>query len=335
MDNIDYCCCLSEVNSDVEYSGLVCDVIKDENGVRYEYNQKDTFHNSCLEVTSHNINVIQNLKKEDYPCLYKYINRLRSDIYSKLLYAKEKSIVCLRKDIICPMFFCSLRYFNYLRTRKEGEKYDAEKAHKGNQQQYVNRYALLGLIEKMPSEMIPSKMLENSNIAKEKFSAKEGLDANRIQYYYLNRYTELLLYRAEKKARVLKKYNVYTKGITRSLVHDLFGEKEAVRVFPLCYEGKRCGRPAVDDLSFKEVLANVVVSSVRKDGYALPARIVKVMQKEYDWTTVTERRVASALPVILKDLGMALIFSNKYYIQKYKINSSGFPKIIVDKENYH
>lgn len=278
-------------------------------------------------ILKQNITTIENIGdyQEQYPSLYSCIHRIQADLISKIEYAKEH--VALKSCDNQFMFICSLRKFQELATNGLCVKDDV-----GRQNERVDRYCLLGLMRKLPDKEIPCNLLENAYEQREAIqntcSPNGKVNTPRTQFYSIPEYTPELFKEADAIAKKLKEAGARMNSISYDLIRDVFGEDKAREVYPqinrkeMSSGGKK--------ISGK--VESILLRDLEQKGYSQVCHIVAEMQKEYDWKTVTDRRVKKYVPGLLRKHNLMEITANGQLKEKYTINSAGFPKIIIHQQ---
>jgi len=264
-----------------------------------------------------NIAIMEDMEhlKELYPYLYQTLFRVKADLISKLRIAQE-SLVCdeniVQEKIV---FFCSLREFE---RRKRG--WDERPLYADNQKRRVDRYCLLGLLAKLPDEAIPEKLLVKAQAEQ----GKRNLDY-RVQFYTIPTYTPEVLAEANEIARIIKEKGLRLNGIGRTSIVECFGEDTARRVYPQVHKTTE----ELQDSQFAHRLEEVLIKSIEDNGFTTTKGLYGEMHKHYSWKCVTQERISSHLPGLLNQHGLKEIQTNQELKAIYRIDSNGYPRIIV------
>jgi hypothetical protein len=183
------------------------------------------------QILEGNILILQqdeNLKKV-YPHIHQLIRRILGDLIGKLRLAQQYVVSERSQHDGHVLFFASLRHFHRVASRR------AEQPRYFNRQnEKVDRYCLLGLMNKLSDDQVPRKLLEEAR--KHQVNGKR---AQRIQFYTIPAYTPEVLKLADDRARVLIQAGASVRGISFEMIRDLFGGDMAVQVYP---QGKPASR---------------------------------------------------------------------------------------------
>jgi hypothetical protein len=266
------------------------------------------------EIIAENIRKINNIEnnKNKYQYLYNCIRRIKCDLVSKLEFAKE--LITLQSVSGKALFFCSLREFE--RISKKSLYRDS---HNG-QNLKVDRYCLLGLLEKVDKEELPKELWKNT-LETKKYE-------NHIQFYSVPEYTEELLNSANETARTFKECGIRMNAISKDTVLQMFGEEKAHEIYPQTIASEF----SEGSKKFMNAVEAVLLLDLRTSGYSKVNDIVEEMQRKYSWKTVTDRRVKKYIPALLVKHSLVEKVVNKEMKGKLGICGSGYPKVIVRKE---
>jgi hypothetical protein len=66
-------------------------------------------------------------------------------------------------------------------------------------------------------------------------------------------------------------------------------------------------------------------------GYTTVAELVEQVHQNRTWITVTDRMVKKHLPGLLQQLDLVEVITTKMLKECYRIDSSGYPKVIIPK----
>ena len=276
------------------------------------------------EIITRNISIIEEIQKNKYPDLHRCIGRIKRDLISKLEFARDK--IKLQNSEGVPLFFCSLRQFE-----KVAGKIMLSGHHNG-QNLKVDRYCLLGLMRKLQDEDIGKTLLSEAISQKESItggSTDDDVEIYRIQFYSISEYTDEVLAQANQTARMLKEHGIRMNSISWDTVYQVFGLDKVKEVYP------QVNKEDISDSGreFMDKVEAVLVGHVETKGYSKVSNIVGEMQQEYDWKTVTDRRVKKYIPGLLMKHNLKEVVVNKELKSKYNIQGKGYPKIIVRKED--
>ena len=254
--------------------------------------------------------------KEIYPDLYRCINRIKNDLLSKILFAKDH--IQLRTSSGKSLFYCSLREFE--RVYKQNPYLEDQ----NRQNERVDRYCLLGLMEKIDESEIPYGIYRNMQEVKGKKRFKY-----RVQCYHIPEYTPELLQKADEIARIAKEKGIKLNSITKNSVRDVFGGNIARRLYPQSEDIK----PSESGMKFLTSVEKVLLEEISMKGYTTTSIVKDRLQGSATWKSVHDRRVKEHLPGLLEKHKLVEITVNKLLKEKYKIDSKGYPKIIILEQN--
>ena len=278
------------------------------------------------EIINKNISIIEKIHKNTYPDLHRCIGRIKRDLISKLEFAGDK--IKLQNSEGVPLFFCSLRQFE-----KVAGKILLSGHHNG-QNLKVDRYCLLGLMKKLQDEEIGKTLLSEAISQKQSLEGGSTEDEKcvvtyRIQFYSIPAYTDEVLAQANQTARILKEHGIRMNSISWDTVYQVFGLEKVKEVYP------QVDKEDISDSGreFMDKVEAVLVGHVEAKGYSKVSNIVAGMQEEYDWKTVTDRRVKKYIPGLLMKHNLKEVVVNKELKGKYSIQRKGYPKIIVRKDS--
>lgn len=261
-----------------------------------------------------NLEVLKNIDvwHEQYPHLYCWISRVIWDLRSKLTYAQ--SHIKLRTSQGKGIFFCSLTHFEKIYRRLERVK------SQNNQNQRVDRYCLLGLLEKVHESEIPYGLYRQTQKIK-----GDRRHLYRMQYYHIPMYTPELLLKAEQIARTGKARGVRLNAITKNSIRDIYGEEVAKLIYP-----------QTEDITLSKSatclwhsMEQVIHEQIAQKGYTCTTDIIAHLSGIATWQSIHERRVKALLPGIMEKLSLEEKYTTKDMKEKFRLNTKGYPKIIV------
>ena len=263
-----------------------------------------------------NIALLQDLGecRDKYPYLYKWVSKINNDLLTKLEFAKNN--IKYRTIKGKGIFYCSLTEFERLRRNNSFTG-------KHRQNERVDRYCLLGLIEKLSEEDIPSGLFGKMN----KFR-KQNKYRYMIQCYHIPEYTPELLKHANEIARIGSESGIRLNAISKNSIRDIYGHEVAERVYP-----------QVEDIemsdSSKDLLESmklVIQDELNTKCYTRISDIIELLTGSETWKSVHDRRVKSLLPGLMETMHLQEIQTNNEIKEKFNIASKGYPKIIVSVE---
>jgi hypothetical protein len=255
--------------------------------------------------------------KEQFPDLHRCINRIHADLITKQEIAKDN--IQLRSSKGMSLFFCSLTEFE---RRSKHNPYITDQ---GRQNERVDRYCLLGLMEKIHKNEIPYGLYR---IMQEVKGKKRFL--YRIQCYHIPEYTPELLKKADEIARIAKEKGIKLNSITKNSVRDIFGEEMAKKVYPQAEDVA----PTDKGAQFVTDVETVMTEEIASKGYTTTSIVKDRLAGTNTWKTVHDRRVKEYLPGLLDKHGLIEMTANKKLKQKFRIESKGYPKVILPIKDY-
>ena len=268
------------------------------------------------EMLQGNIAVLENTEViQSYPSLCRLIRRIRSDLISKLRLARGYIVSERHQYQDRVMFFASLRHFHRVsRGRHDSPRYC------NRQNEKVDRYCLLGLLQKLPDEHIPPELLTEAR-------RRQFLDrrAYRIQCYSFPAYTPELLKRADERACVLIQAGASVRGISRELVQGLYGDQVAREVYPQ----RQTEKLTASTKAFTAAVEKVVLEEITAKGYTTAGAVRLAMAGTSNWPSVTERRIEKCLPGLLGRYGLKKLTCTRAMKERLGIRNAGYPKVIV------
>ncbi len=292
----------------------------------YDMREDEEWIKKQRDKLSKNIDIINNIEKykEKYPYLYKTLFRIKTDLESKLKFALKN--IKLKTKYNELAFICSLRKMDEI-----SRGYSDGRINRQNQK--VDRYCLLGLMRKLPDREIPKSLLENTyevhGKIKKAIARRKSKDVNiyRTQLYTIPAYTEELLEEADYIAKSLKECSVRMNAISRDTILEIFGTEKAKEVYPQINSEKisKSGE------KLKKQIEQIILNQIEENGYTTVNKISEEPLKEIGFKSVTDRRVKKLVPGLLIKNGLKELTCNKKLKEKYKIDSRGYPKIIIKK----
>lgn len=282
----------------------------------YNLQLDDRWKEQERDKINHNIELLKQYKewKTYYPSLYKWTHRIIRDLESKLTYAAEH--ITYRTSEGKGIFYCSLSEFERF--------YDPGNisGFHNRQNERVDRYCLLGLMEKVDESKIPYGLFRKMQEVKKTRRLKY-----RIQCYHIPKYTHELVQLADEIARIGSKKGIKMNSITKNSIRDIYGEKVAQRIYP-----------QVEDVTLSESSKNllnsieqVVKEEIQEKGYTKSAEVIDRLSGIETWKSVHDRRVKSLLPGLMDKLSLVEVTANKESKKQFGIISEGYPKIIIPK----
>jgi hypothetical protein len=285
----------------------------------YNISLDDSWQNEEEIKYKNNIELINEYMdwEEKYPNLCRCIKRIYTDLLTKQEIAKGH--IKLRTSKGKDIFFCSLTEFE---RRSKNKSYLTDR---GRQNERVDRYCLLGLMEKVNSSEIPYGLYRNMQEVKGKKQYKY-----RVQCYHIPEYTPELLQKADNIARIAKERGMKLNSITKNSIRDIFGEEMAKNVYPQVEDIT----PSDSGCQLLENIEIVIDEEIRTKGYTTTSVIKNRLKKATTWKSVHDRRVKEHMPGLLEKHNLIEITANKKIKNELCIESKGYPKIVILKKDY-
>lgn len=287
----------------------------------YHVTLDERWKNDYKEILDNNIAIITHLEEhqEQYPCLYKYIHKIKGDLISKLKFAQDH--IALQSTQGEPLFICSLVEFERARTGLYIEDC-------GRQNERVDRYCLLGLMRKLPDDEITKGILANAYEQRRRIQkTRQVKNMARTQIYTIPEYTEELLAKAEITARQMKEQGIRMNSISSDVVYEIFGDNKAKEIYPQ----KNTSGLTAGGKQFQAQVESILLEEISIKGYSRIAGIVESLKQHYDWGRVTDRRVKKYIPGLLIKHGLVEVYADAGLKKSLNIEFNGFPKIIIKR----
>jgi hypothetical protein len=181
--------------------------------------------------------------------------------------------------------------------------------------QSITLFSLLNMISKVPSELIPEKLLNKTKSIAAKYGFKKLTN-----FYTFEEYGLLTLQDSEIIAKTLRDSNITLKGISREFVLRTFGTALADKVYPQYkYENNKGTSDKSNSATLKLVIK--LGDIISDKGYCLESEIRGVGQAEIQWKkSITE---------ILDSYSLKRVRLDKTLKEKYGIECNGYPFIII------
>lgn len=252
--------------------------------------------------------------KNEFPELYKLIRTRKSHIKLMLLHFSEM----VNEDMQIegkPFFFSSYSKLLEICSIKN----------KTQLAQSLALFSLLHMIEKLPEDKIPQDEYRKAKAIAAKYGLKKVTGFYAFEEYGINNF-----FGSEEKAMHLKGNNISLKGLSREWVYRTFGEDEANRVYPQYkYENSKGTSEKSDEHTCD--IVKCIMYCIEKKGYATERDVVTILSKKYNYIT-TEIQIKKSLQEILTTYSLKRVRANNEYKEKYNINGSGYPFIIIRDE---
>jgi hypothetical protein len=278
------------------------------------------------EKISKNISIIKDIDqlKSQYTDLHRVINRVASDLLSKLTFAENMvKLKTTRNENIIIASLSTFQKLSYSNSR-EGDI--------GRQNERIDRYCLLGLMRKLSNDEVNSSLLKNANEQRNKLAKTKNIrNMYRTQFYTIPEYTPELLKEADKIARTIKEKGILLNAISRDLILQIFGVETAQGIYPQVQTDAISKKGS----EFESQVKAILLELMEAHGYCSVKSIVEILQGKYNWKTVTDRRVKKYLPSLIAQLGFKEVVANKTLKEKLNITAEGFPKLIIKKPIKH
>ncbi len=205
----------------------------------------------------------------------------------------------------------------------------------GTAQNHLNRIgarikilAYHNLIRQLPDEEIPKQMREKAY----EIARKKG--HQRIEFYAIPSWVIEHLKNVEDRAISWKKNNYTSKGISYEMFLRTEGLETAQRLYPTYKYVKDKGgntitrgtTKASDDRTM--IISEIILGLIEKKGYATEKEIIICLPDTYK-KYIAEKQIKKSLAEIMDMYGLIKVTANKVLKETYRINSDGYPKIII------
>lgn len=259
------------------------------------------------EILQANIDyLLSNQMQEEYPELYKRIKN-----YIPLLVVlhniamnnvKDENII----DSEDVTFFSSLsNIMNELQSNNH------------NVTDRINLFALLELIKKLDITEIPEHLLNRA-----KHEAAKKKQNYLVNFYSIPSYSDEKLNDADDMARLFIEKNMTMKGWSRELLLRTFGKAVADKVYP---QFKNIGI-SESSYKFEKKFTELLLDIINKQGYATEKQCLDILEGYKGLNHVRMKRV---LQEVIEKHDLKRIRCNKEIKEKFKVDSEGYPFIIV------
>lgn len=248
--------------------------------------------------------------EEYYPEIYSVIKRYESLIY--LLHDIAIDNVYDEKysdDENNVVFFMSLKNIASSLNLKSHNKV-ADR---------VGLLAFLQLLNKLPEDDIPENYLEKAKEIALKYGHR-----NIVNYFSIPSYCDSTLKESLERAKMYKGNNVTMKGWSRELLQRTFGEDVANEVYPQFTHRKTSKKSDIRTFD----IHTVTMKLIEEKGYVLERDITEKLRYTYG-KTITEIQIKRSLQEMLDGYDLQRIRANKIIKEQYKVDSKGYPFIIV------
>lgn len=297
----------------------IIDIVEKQNGWDTSKSLKYLFDYFNISVTNldilediktaynKNYDIINNLSSEKYPKLtriirfaYKVLNEMfaigRENVTNKFFMVNNKSI-----------FFASNRYIG-MRLRK----------HECDVNKYINFLCVLGLIEKVPYELI------NDQIRNKAISLSKKNYSNGIGFYSIPNYLDVLD-KAEERATLMLQNGFSIKGMSKIYVQNCFGEKFANDIYTVPVKNT--------NQSIRDAIEIYIIKLVSQQGYCTKKLILThdfcVENREIK-KDIIEYELRRVLPNVLMKYCLVYRKSNKLINEALNISTMEY---VIIKES--
>lgn len=189
------------------------------------------------------------------------------------------------------------------------------------------------LMNKLDEHEIPAKMLTRSKAISADSDKKK---TKNINVYSIPSYTQNRIEEIEERGIKWKNNRYSMKGLSRDMFFRTEGKKVADELYPqykkVIADGEVKDRTTTawsDDITNNIVKA--IFEIIGKKNYATERDITYFLANKYRYIT-TEIQVKKSLKEILDTYDLQIIQTNKDLKIKYNINSKGYPRIIIKRE---
>ena len=254
----------------------------------------------------------------EYPSAQRLIGRIISDLARMYEVAKGHLISDKFVSHGRPVFFASLRW---LERKRKGK--DACQCHGGHSLR-IDRFCMLGLLRKLSDPEVPADMADRA------FDVRmDKRQRNRQRFYTIPVYTDALLAEAERRATMFYEAKASVKDISREFILSLYGKELAQEVYPTVAEQGL----NESQRRFGECVEAVLLGHIEDDGYTTKRRLLDDVLANYDWASVSARRIGRCLPRLMARHDLLAVYSTKLLKQRFGIDGYGYPRIIIPRES--
>lgn len=278
----------------------------------YNIDLKTEWQKEQQAILEENIKYLTSGKmEEDYPTLWTYIKPRLDKLILLNVYAKNNIMSEDYSINDYPIFFGSLNYFMKLFATNS----------KKTTNNTIQLFALLDLIDKVPLEDIPDKIL-----SKAKQQKKKGYNKI-VSYYQIKSYCYNQLHNAEDKAKLLKNNNFTMCGISREWVLRTFGKDIANKIYPQYKEENEKGTSKASDERTNQII-NVIMNKININGYVTEQEVIEELKNKYG-KVLTQIQLKRSLQEILNNYNLKRIRANKKLKEQYGVTTKGYPFLII------
>jgi len=278
----------------------------------YNIDLKTEWQKEQQAILEENIKYLTSGKmEEDYPTLWTYIKPRLDKLILLNVYAKNNIMSEDYSISDYPIFFGSLNYFMKLFATNS----------KKTTNNTIQLFALLDLIDKVPLEDIPDKIL-----SKAKQQKKKGYNKI-VSYYQIKSYCYNQLHNAEDKAKLLKNNNFTMCGISREWVLRTFGKDIANKIYPQYKEENEKGTSKASDERTNQII-KVIMNKININGYITEQEVIEELKNEYG-KVLTQIQLKRSLQEILSNYCLKRVRANKKLKEQYGVTTKGYPFLII------
>lgn len=243
--------------------------------------------------------------KETFPQINKLIRTRKSDIQMILVHMTKYISDGLQYEGK-PLFFSSLTNLMKICERKN----------KNIMSQSITLFALLNMLNKVDLNCIPEEELKKAK----QISAKYGFK-KLVNFYQVEEYGYTTLENSEKIAGTLLDNNITLKGLSREYILRTFGTELADKVYPQYkFENKQGTSAKSDNLTIN--LSVAVLNAIKAQGY--------MFERDVNLNGAIGTQWKKSIQEILDSYGLKKVKLNKELKEKYNIECSGYPCIIIE-----
>ena len=243
--------------------------------------------------------------KETFPQINKLIRTRKSDIQNILMHMTKHISDGLQHEGK-PLFFASLPSLMKI----------CEKKDKTKMSQSITLFALLNMLNKVDLNCVPEEELKKAK----QISAKYGFK-KLVNFYQVEEYGYTTLENSEKIAGTLLDNNITLKGLSREYILRTFGTELADKVYPQYkFENKQGTSAKSDNLTIN--LSVAVLNAIKAQGY--------MFERDVNLNGAIGTQWNKSIQEILDSYGLKKVKLNKELKEKYNIECSGYPCIIIE-----
>lgn len=258
-----------------------------------------------------------------YPEVYKLIKRYISQLIMMhdiaIMNVRDENFIDENGDIV---FFIS--------NRELAKMLDQRQPTKVNQRNVL--FAFLKLLKKLDKKEIPEEDLKKALEIQRKYKHQKI-----VNYFSLGDYDIFRMKESEERAKKWNENNMSMTGLSYEGIYRTFGHEIAWEVYP-----QHKNKFIKTDEGYKKVnrttstasdnrtneIAIIIMNEINNKGYVVEKEIVEELKGKYG-QSFAQTQIKRSLQEILEGYNLKRIRCNKEIKKQYKVDSKGYPFIIV------